>query len=119
MPTPNTAAEIGREVVERMVALVRDLHADHVKHGAHDYVQDFVARTAAIVAELPVDPLLIEARALCIAVVADIDDAGGLKSSAMLWTEKYYSGRCDNHKDVQKIYAALKARAVGEGDGRG
>jgi len=53
-----------QDLVERMVELVRDLHADHVKHGSHDYVQDFVLRTAAIVAELPnpVDPDLIEAR---------------------------------------------------------
>lgn len=58
--------QIAPELVERMVALVRELHADHVEHDMHDRVQDFVARTAAIVAELPkpVDPDLIEAKAL-------------------------------------------------------
>lgn len=56
--------KIDDALVERMVKLVRDLHADHVEHNMHDRVQDFVARTAAIVAELPepVDPDLIEAR---------------------------------------------------------
>ncbi|GAA0729854.1 hypothetical protein [Sphingomonas japonica] len=39
-------------LVERMVALIRDLRADHIKHGAHDYVQDFVSRTKAIADEL-------------------------------------------------------------------
>lgn len=58
--------KIDDALVERMVKLVRDLHADHVEHNMHDRVQDFVARTAAIVAELPepVDPDLIEARKL-------------------------------------------------------
>lgn len=119
MNAPNTAAEIGREVVERMVTLVRELHADHVKHGAHDYVQDFVARTAAIVALLPepVDPDLVEARAI-----------------ASEWSKvqhglgrDYTTGLYDDEPGLQAVLAgikrgrglALKARAVGEGENRG
>lgn len=58
--------KIDDALVERMVNLVRDLHADHVEHNMHDRVQDFVARTAAIVAELPepVDPDVAEVDAI-------------------------------------------------------
>lgn len=46
---------VNRELWERCVGLIRDLHADHIKHGAHDYVQDFVARTAEIAKLFPVE----------------------------------------------------------------
>lgn len=119
MPAPNTAAEIGQEGLwERMVDLIRDLHADHLKHGAHDYLQDFVARTAAIVAELPVpiDPDLIEARE----IAADRWDREAMDG----WAQIVLAGSCDHHTDVQLALKAikrgrelvLKARAVGEGE---
>jgi len=92
------AKDISPEVVERMAALVRDLHADHVKHGAHDYVQDFVARTAAIVAELPkpVDPDLIEARRMA----ADLNQG----STRTEWM----AGRWDAGPAVQWHLAGIK-----------
>jgi hypothetical protein len=62
-------ADISPELVERMVALVRDLHADHLRYDLHDREQNFCKRTAAIVADLPVpvDPDLIEAREIAAA----------------------------------------------------
>lgn len=94
------SAALDPALVERMVALVRDLHADHVKHGAHDYVQDFVARTAAIVAELPkpIDPDLIEAR--------EMAEALGWASANRL--EDLRTGRMDDFQGVKALLDALK-----------
>jgi hypothetical protein len=94
--------EIAPELVERMAALIRDLHADHLTYAMHDRVQDFVARTAAIVAELPkpVDPDLIEARNLA----ASRWDREDMNS----WAQTILSGACDGHTDVTLALTAIK-----------
>lgn len=93
---------VGPELVERMVALVRDLHADHLRYNLHDRQQDFCVRTAAIVAELPepVDPDLIEVRALAATVGLHFGLAERLSYIA--------DGRGDNWYETQLALAALK-----------
>lgn len=56
--------EIAPELVERMVALVREIAADRFLRSASPYVHSFAKIAADIVAELPepVDPDLIEVR---------------------------------------------------------
>ncbi len=95
---PNTDTDkVPDALVERMQQLIRDLHEDHVKHGAHDYVQDFVARTAAIVAELPkpIDSDLLLARQI-------VADDGGYDVSMIA------DGQDDNRISVRIALAAIK-----------
>lgn len=100
--------EYDPQIVERMVALVRELHEDHVKHGSYDIVQDFVAKTAAIIAELPapVDPDLLLAREVA-AETASIGD----------WSAQVLAGARDNEKPVRCSLAAIKRVRAETGNG--
>lgn len=108
--------KISPELVARMEQLVRDLHEDHIKHGAHDYVQDFVSRAAAIVADLPkpVDPDLIEARRVA--------EHRSSVRGYLYPLDAFCQGHRDDGDDVQIALAAIKrGRALassGNGGGK-
>lgn len=95
-------SELPAELVERMVALVRDLHADHLLYDLHDRQQDFCKRTAEIVALLPkpVDPDLVEARA----AVAEAHDEPNYSK----WCSEVLAGQFDDCKDMQVARIAIK-----------
>lgn len=97
------AEQISDALVGRMVVLVRDLHADHLTCNMQDRVQDFVARTAAIVAELPksVDPDLIEAREVAAACL----DCPG---QSVTYLKLIRSGTNDHYSEVRIALAAIK-----------
>lgn len=91
-------SDISPELVERMVVLVRDLHADHLRYNLHDRQQDFCQRTAAIVAELPepVDPDMIEAREL-VCVRQHVGQANIIRE-----------GKMDHMLDVRAAFDGIK-----------
>lgn len=71
MPAPNTAAEIGREVVERMAMLVREMAGDGTSGRAMAaYIE---ARAIVALLPAPVDLDLIEARKLAATRGDDMD----------------------------------------------
>ncbi len=101
--------EISQDLAQRMAALVRDLRADHIRYGAHDIEQDFVARTAAIAAELPkpIDPDLLEARSIC----ASFERSPG---SILAFTV----GEWDDGATMRRVLAGIKrGRALSQGEG--
>lgn len=102
-------AEISPELVERMVALVRDLHGDHVKHGSYDIVQDFVTRTAAIVAELPGAEQL-EARRIISESYGPTRNAEGRlqHGDGPARVDAIVSGKADDYWEMRCVIAAIK-----------
>ena len=103
-------SEISQELAQRMAALVRDLYADHIKHGAHDYVQDFVARTAAIVAELPnpVDPVLLKAREIR-AARYEADGDGSDEEHRQRWARFMRDGAYDDDRETANVIEGIRA----------
>jgi hypothetical protein len=88
-----------------MSQLIRDLHSDHVKHGAHDYVQDFVERTAAIVAELP-DEDIAEARRVIVETYGPaIDDRLGDGPARV---RNIRDGKADDYWEMRAVVAGIK-----------
>lgn len=98
--------DISPELQARMIALIRDLHADHMKYDLHDRQQDFCARTAAIVALLPVevDADLVAAREL----LAARYDRELCPESYVATTRAILAGEDDGTLSVQYVLAAIK-----------
>jgi len=105
-PLPADTVTVGREMHERMVALMRKMGAPQAGEGKQKYVAidgtAMVAEARAIVAMLPdpIDPDLIEARE-CVAGVYDAAGRGDLAVQTR-------QGGQDNRLRVQSALAAIR-----------